>query len=147
MSALEQNTALSFEEWSVTVPDVVKKGPVWQSLTYPKALYLYDLAWQDCQVLWKAPLGRALADQLIRSIGSVSANLEEGFGRGVQSKAYDQFLRYSLGSAREAAGWYYRSRHILSTELMELRLSLLEEIISLLVSTLKRRQTAQTHKT
>jgi four helix bundle protein len=144
MNVQNQNTGLSFEVWMVTVPDVVKKGPIWQSLTYPKALYLYDMAWQDCQVLWKAPLGRPLADQLIRSVGSISANLEEGFGRGVQSKTYDQFLRYSLGSAREAEGWYYRSRQILSTDLMDLRLSLLEEIISLLVSTLKRRQTAPT---
>ena len=91
----------------------------------------------------KSPPGRTLADQPIRSTGSVSANLEKGFGRGVQSKAYDQFLRYSLGSTREAEGWYYRSRHILSAELMEPRLSLLEEVIALLVSTLKRRQTAR----
>ena len=142
MNERKQGTGLSFEGWAATVPDVIKQGPVWQSLTYPKALYLYDLVWQDCQVLWQAPLGRPLADQLIRSVGSISANLEEGFGRGVQSKTYDQFLRYSLGSAREAEGWYYRSRQILSTALMELRLSLLEEIIPLLVSTLKRRQTS-----
>jgi four helix bundle protein len=142
MNATKQSTALSFEAWIGTVPDVVKKGPVWQSMAYPKALYLYDLAWHDCQVLWKAPLGRPVADQLVRSIGSISANLEEGFGRGVQSKTYDQFLRYSLGSAREAEGWYVRSHHVLPAELIELRLSLLEEIISLLVSTLKRCQTA-----
>ena len=143
MNTRAQEIALTFEEWVVTVPDVTKKGPVWQSMAYPKALYLYDLAWQDCQILWKAPLGRSLADQLIRSVGLTSANLEEGFGRGVQSKAYDQLLRYSLGSAREAEGWYHRSHHILPAELTEPRLSLLEEIIALLVSTLNRRQTAQ----
>jgi len=114
------------EEWERNVPEVIKVGPVWQSAVYPKSLYLYDLAWRDCQTLWKAPLGRPLADQLIRSAGSISANLEEGFGRGVQRKVYDQFLRYSLGSAREAKGWYYRSRHILSAELVERRLALME---------------------
>ena len=51
MNAAKQGTALSFEVWVATVPDAVKKGPVWQSLTYPQALYLYDLVWQDCQVL------------------------------------------------------------------------------------------------
>jgi len=128
------------EEWERNVPEVIKVGPVWQSAVYPKSLYLYDLAWRDCQTLWKAPLGRPLADQLIRSAGSISANLEEGFGRGVQRKVYDQFLRYSLGSAREAKGWYYRSRHILSAELVERRLALMEEIIALLCSTINRRQ-------
>jgi len=134
---------VSFEAWVETVPDVIRNGPVWQSWAYPKALYLHDLAWEDGQILWKAPLGRPLADQLIRSVGSISANLEEGFGRGVQSKTYDQFLRYSLGSAGEAEGWYHRSHHILPTKLTALRLSLLEKIISLLVSTLKRRQAAR----
>lgn len=128
------------EEWERNVPEVIKAGPVWQSAVYPKSLYLYDLAWRDCQTLWKAPLGRPLADQLIRSAGSISANLEEGFGRGVQRKVYDQFLRYSLGSAREAKGWYYRSRHILSAELVERRLALMEEIIALLCSTINRWQ-------
>jgi len=133
----------AFEEWEKTVPPMIKNGPVWESWAYPKALYLYDLVWEDCQSLWKAPSGHSLADQLLRSAGSISANLEEGFGRGIQYKEYDQFLRYSLGSAREAQGWYYRCHHIFSAELVEQRSTLLEEIISLLVSTINRRRSTK----
>lgn len=130
----------SFEEWEKSVPALVRRDPVWQSLAYPKALFLYDLVWEDCQKLWNAPMSRALADQVIRSTGSISANLEEGFGRGVQHKAYDQLLRYSLGSARETKGWYFRSHHILPEDTIKYRMELIEEIISLLTSTINRRR-------
>lgn len=131
---------ISFAAWEESVPDLIKGDQVWKSAPYPKSLYLYDLAWLDCQKLWSMPLGRPLADQLLRSVGSISANLEEGFGRGVQYKEYDQFLRYSLGSAREAKGWYFRSRRILSDDLANCRVTLLDEVISLITSILSRRR-------
>jgi hypothetical protein len=41
----------SFEEWRDDV--VVKMGssPLWDSIGYQKALFLYDLAWFDCESL------------------------------------------------------------------------------------------------
>lgn len=44
---------LKFEEWEKTVPDYVKKDPLWDSLYYRVALYLYDLVWDDCDLLQK----------------------------------------------------------------------------------------------
>ena len=39
-----------------------------------------------------------------------------------------------MGSARETKSWYYRGRHLLPKGLLEHRLALLEEVISLLVT-------------
>jgi len=98
---------------------------------------LYDLCWQDCGVLLKDPLGKAVADQLIRSAGSISANIEEGYGRGFgRERAY--FLRVALGSARESKGWYYRARHLLALDALDQRLNLLDEVIALLMTELKK---------
>ncbi len=54
---------------------------MWQFLGYRKALFWYDLVWQDCEKLKRDLRGRAVAQQLIRSAGSISANVEGGHGR------------------------------------------------------------------
>ncbi|MEA3339320.1 MAG: four helix bundle protein [Chloroflexota bacterium] len=82
--------------------------------------------------------GKAIAQQIVRSAGSVSANIEEGYGRGIGTKSYLYFLRVSIGSTRETKGWYFRGRHLLSTEVLEHRLELLDEIISLLATEMAR---------
>jgi four helix bundle protein len=79
---------------------------------------LYDLVWQDCDKLMIDRRGRAIIDQLIRSAGSISANMEEGYGRGY-GKEYAYFLRVSVGSARETKGWYWRAKHLLSQAVLD----------------------------
>ncbi len=75
----------------------------------------------------------SVADQLHRSLGSISANLTEGYSR---SKGIDRarFLEYSLGSARESRDWYYKSRHVLSAEVVKHRMELLTQIMKMLTS-------------
>jgi four helix bundle protein len=126
---------MNYEEWEKTVPDVVKDDPVWQFYAHRKALYLYDLMWDDCGQLLHDPRGRAVAEQITRSIGSISANIEEGYGRGY-GKDRNYFLRVAVGSARESKGWYFRARRLISPDVLKSRLILCDEIISLLVTEL-----------
>jgi four helix bundle protein len=126
---------MTYEEWETAVHERVKREPVWQFLGYRKALFLYDLAWQDCERLIRDRRGRAVAEQLIRSAGSISANIEEGHGRGY-GKERNWFFRVSIGSARESKGWYWRGRHLLPPEVLDHRLALSDEVISLLVTEL-----------
>ena len=123
---------MNFDEWQKSVPDSLKNDPLWQFNLYPKALFLYDVVWEDCEKLLKDVRGQVIAKQIIRSAGSISANIEEGFGRGF-GKEFGYFLNVALGSARETRGWYYRARRLLSAEVLEHRLHLLDEIIGGLV--------------
>lgn len=70
---------------------------------------------------------------LYRSVGSVSANIAEGYSRGT-GKDRARFYEYALGSARESRDWYFKARHILGNEVVTHRLSLLTEVIRLLLT-------------
>ena len=123
----------TYSEWEAQVSEKVKSEGVWKFYGYRKALFFYDLCWQDCEQLLKHPLGRAVSEQLIRSAGSIAANIEEGYGRGY-GKDRVRFLGFSLGSARESKGWYYRAKDLLRPEVLTHRLSLISEAIALIVT-------------
>lgn len=97
---------------------------------------MYELTWTDCEYLLKDERGKTVARQLIRSVGSISANIEEGFGRGF-GKAYAYHLRIALGEARESRGWYWRGHHLLPESVVDHRLQLLGEIVALLITKIK----------
>ena len=50
----------------------------------------------------------ALTDQIIRSIGSIGANIAEGFNRS--QKKYLSSLDIAVGEAAEAENWLYKAR-------------------------------------
>jgi len=127
---------MSYEEWTKSVPERLIKDPLWASAYYRFDMYLYDLAWLDSVILQRDFRGRELVSQLIRSTGGLCANVEEAYGRGVGTADYIRILRIALGEAREAQGWYLRSRHILPADLVERRLEIITQIISLLVKTI-----------
>ena len=123
---------MTYDEWLATVPDNMKRDALWQFNAYPRAAFLYDLLWEDCEMLMKDVRGRAIAEQVIRSGGSIAANIEEGYGRGFGAE-FAYFLRVAVGSARETRGWYYRARRLLKPQALGHRLDLLDEIIGALV--------------
>ena len=54
---------MSFEEWVATVPERVKAEACWRFVAYPKALYVYELAWDDCDALMREGRGAATDPQ------------------------------------------------------------------------------------
>ena len=134
-------TTMTYAEWEQDVPHAIQKEPVWRFYGYRKALFLYDMVWQDCAILVRDPRGRAVSNQLIRSTGSISANIEEGHGRGWRGKERRLYLRYALASARETKGWYYRGRSLFTTQKIEHRISILDEVIALLAKEISIQQT------
>jgi four helix bundle protein len=127
---------LKFEDWEQTIADYIKKDSLWESLYYCVALYLYDLVWDDCDVLQKDFKARHNIAQLIRSSGSISANMEEVVGRGVGTPDYIRIIKISLGEIRETRGWYYRSRHALPDKLLEHRYKVVDHLKALVVNML-----------
>lgn len=102
---------------------------------YQDSMTLWDDCWDDWQTLMGDVRGREIAKQLTRSVGSVSANIEEGYGRGF-GKQYPQYLRISRGSAQESKGWYRRARFLLPKKTVEDRVSRLESIIARITKTI-----------
>src|SRR5262245_3359238 len=102
----------NFQEWSDSVSKAIKSDSLWTAQFYQKALYLYELCWYDCESWTQDVRGRAIAEQMIRSCGSIAANIEEGYGRGF-GRDYARFLIIAVASARETRGWYFRVRHLL----------------------------------
>jgi four helix bundle protein len=122
---------MKYTEWILTVPSEIKNDPIWKLEVYRLALFADDIGWHDVLALSKEKLIWSVADQLHRSLGSISANLTEGYSR---SKGLDRarFIETSLGSARESRDWYYKSRHVLRAEVIQHRIGLTTHIIGML---------------
>lgn len=129
----------NYDEWVEQCTESLKQDPVWRFIAYPKSLWLFDLVWRDCERLKPSSQGRALINQLIRSADSISANIDEGYGRGIERQEYSYYLRIALGSARETRSRYFKVRHALPPNVLDHRLSLCNEIIAILTVTLRKR--------
>ncbi len=97
------------------------------------ALFAADIAWTDLGPLTADRRTLELSNQLYRSVGSVSANVVEGFSKSSR-RDRARFYEYALGSAREARDWYYKGRHVLKSEVVSHRLQLFSEIVRLLLT-------------
>ena len=103
---------------------------------YKLSCELWDEFWDDTELLAKDFRGREIAKQLIRCVGSISANIKEGYGRGY-GKEYPQYLRISRGSARESKGWFKRAGKILSDNVVIKRINKLDSIIAMLTKSIQ----------
>jgi len=133
------NRIKSFEIWQESVHSCLRNDPLWTFLVYPKASFAHNLAWEDCEYLLKDRRGKEVAAQLIRSVGSISANIKEGYGCGY-GKDYSYRLRIDMGKARESRGWYWRGRKLLPAEVVNHRMNLLSEIIAMLAPNIEKQR-------
>ncbi|MCX7680950.1 MAG: four helix bundle protein [Anaerolineae bacterium] len=124
---------MTYEEWLQSVPPEITADPLWQMRVYRLALFAVDLGWYDVSRLAEDVRMRSVADQLYRALGSIAANIAEGYSRR-SGKERARFYEYALGSAREARTWYYQGRHGLKDAVLAHRLSLLTQIVRLLLS-------------
>lgn len=124
---------MNYDDWEKTVPEEIQADSLWKVKAYRLTLFLSDIGWQDVTRLNNDRRTVALADQLYRALGSIGANLAEGYSRGT-GKDRARFYEYALGSARESRDWYFKSRHILGETVVTHRYGLLAEIIRLLLT-------------
>ena len=103
---------------------------------YQLARRLFEDFWNDSEILSRDYRGRELSKQQIRSLDSICANMEEGFGRGF-GKELPQHLKISRGEARESRGRYERCRHLLPPETIAQRVAALTHIIGGLSKTIQ----------
>ena len=106
------------------------------NIFYQFSLELWDEFWSDSAILLNDVRGREIAKQMTRSVGSISANIEEGYGRGF-GKEYPQFLRIARGSARESKGWYIKSKFLLQHTEIDTRIKKLDSIIAMITKSIQ----------
>jgi four helix bundle protein len=102
---------------------------------YKLACQLFDEFWNDSEIVGKDYRGKELVKQQTRSLDSVCANIEEGYGRGF-NKEMPQHLKIARGEARESKGRYRRMKFPLPVETINKRVTVLDQIIGGLTATI-----------
>ena len=124
---------MNYEIWLKAVPAEITADSLWKMEAYRLALFAADLGWHDVTKLTGDRRTLDMAGQLYRAVGSIEANISEGYSRG-SGRDRARFYEYALGSARETRGWYYKGRHVLGEPVAKHRLQLLTQIVRLLLA-------------
>ena len=124
---------MNFNDWLLTVPETITGDSLWKMEAYRLGLFASDIGWHDVTKLIQDKRTLGLSDQLYRSLGSISANIAEGYSKSA-GKDRARFYEYALGSARESRDWYYKSRHVLGDDIANHRMNIMAQIIRLLTT-------------
>ena len=79
---------------------------VWQ-----KAIELFEQVAKDVEGFPNTRAAWVIEDQVLRSVGSISANIAEGYGRR-KGKEYEHYLYISRGSTNETIDWYEKLKRL-----------------------------------
>ena len=112
------------------------RDPLLRMRTYLLACELLEDAWTDAEKLKHDPATEKVAGQLYSAIGSIAANLAEGYAHS-SGRDRARIFEYALGSARESIVWYRAGRPVL-TGVTASRLDKLEEIRRMLMAIIPR---------
>ncbi len=72
---------MNYDEWINNLPEEITGDSLWKMQAYRLALFTVELGWIDVTKLLGDKRIIGVADQLYRSLGSISANLAEGYSR------------------------------------------------------------------
>ena len=98
---------------------------------------LTDVSWEDAERLRANEITEKIAGQLYAALGSILANLAEGYSRS-SGKERARIFEYALGSVRESMMWYRTATRVLGQPVVDDRLVQLEQIRRLLLATIPR---------
>ncbi len=117
----------AFIAWSGNVSPSLRDDPRWKLHSYRVAMFAMHRAQDDATDLRRAGADLATITQLLRALGSVSANITEAFGRPTGADR-SRFLSYALGSVREAITWYHALAPHIAAHTLDERLEVLSEL-------------------
>ena len=131
-----------FAEWEATLPPSFLRDPIWRTPAYRYGLWLAALAKKDYELLLASRGSRNNAEQLLKAVEAISANLSEGYSRSTGPERA-RYYGYAQATARESRDWYFKAREVLGTELVEQRLSVLDRILRILSAIVPRERSAR----
>ena len=111
----------------------LRRDPAWRMKAYRLAIESLEDGWADASAIARHRVTRDVATQLYDALGSIGANLSEGYSRSSGADRVRMY-EYALGSARESVVWYFASRHVIGKAVAEERIARLQEIIALLLT-------------
>lgn len=103
---------------------------------YRLARQVFEDFWDDSEILGNDYRGRELVKQQVRSLDSICANIEEGYGRGF-GRELPQHLKIARGEARESRGRYERCSRLLPKDTIAQRTEILAKVIGGLTKTIQ----------
>jgi four helix bundle protein len=124
---------MTYAQWEVAVPKLLRDDPLWKMEAYRIAMFVADLAWPDSTKLMKDARTKSIADQLFRASSRIGACVTEGYARG-SGRDRSRFYEYALGSPREARDWYYKARRVLTEKVALHRIDLYTQLVKLLTT-------------
>ena len=128
-------TISPFAEWVTASDESLTGDPLWSVQAYRLGMYAIACHSADRRAVTALATSAAL-DQITRAIGSVAANIAEGYSRSSITDR-NRFYGYALGSAREAIAWYDTVRVEIG-DLATERQATLIQVRRLLLTTLRR---------
>ena len=111
--------------------------PLERMAVYRLAKGLTKPAFKDCELLHNHPLTADVAAQLYTAIGSIRANISEGYARS-SGRDRARIFEYALGSARESTEWYDSAEPVIGVERVTAAKETLGEIRRLLQAIIPR---------
>jgi four helix bundle protein len=125
----------SFECWQARAHEALRADALWKVTAYRLALYSLELGWEDARVIDRSRIARPIASQLYRALGSIAANIAEGYSRSSGPDRARHF-EYSLGSARESLAWYFAVAPVLGRDTFVARNDTLAQVRRLLLASI-----------
>ena len=128
-----------FVEWEKNASLTMLGDPLWTVRAFRLAMYAIDCRAHDLKVVSGSDR-LPERDQLTRALGSVAANIAEGYSRSSAAER-SRFYGYALGSVRESVVWYEVMRPEIGSATSD-REAILVEIRRLLLTTIRRMRVA-----
>jgi four helix bundle protein len=104
---------------------------------YQLAREVMSEVWADAEKLSHHVVTKQISGQLYAAVGSILANLGEGYSRS-SGRDRARTFEFALGSVRESMMWYHAARPLLGPEKVREQLDKLEEIRRLLLAIIPR---------
>jgi len=119
------------------VIEPLKGDPLQRMRVYRIACELLPECFDDAERLTEYESTVKIAAQLYAAVGSIAANLAEGYAHS-SGKDRARIFEYALGSARESNSWYQAAKPVLGAEVVAKRVEKLDEIRRMLLAIIPR---------